>query len=82
MCLAAALTRDGKARFTPHGLRHTYAALHLQAGTDVYYVSRMLGHADITLTVNTYGAWHQPDRRVAVDVLDRQPVQTEEAARA
>jgi hypothetical protein len=32
--------------------------------------------------VNTYGAWHQPDRRVAVDVLDRQPVQTEEAARA
>ncbi len=43
--------------FTPHGLRHTFAALHLQAGTDVYYVSRMLGHADISLTVHTYGAW-------------------------
>jgi hypothetical protein len=41
------------------------------AGTDVYYVSRTLGHADITLTVHTYGAWLKPHRRTAVDVLDR-----------
>jgi integrase len=60
-------------RFTPHGLRHTYAALHLQHGTDVYYVSRMLGHADIAMTVGTYGAWLKPNRRAAVDVLDRTP---------
>jgi integrase len=62
VCIAAQLVaiRHGKngiptsvPRFTPHGLRHTFAALHLQAGTDVYYVSRMLGHADISLTVNT-----------------------------
>jgi len=82
VCTKAGLTRelrgeDGAVRvvprFTPHGLRHTYAALHLQAGTDVYYVSRMLGHADITLTVHTYGAWLRPDRRDGVDVLDRAP---------
>src|SRR5207247_6759634 len=42
--------------FTPHGLRHTFASLLLQAGVDVYYVSRMLGHADIGLTVSTYGS--------------------------
>jgi len=80
VCRAAALTheittRTGQQRtvprFTPHGLRHTYAALHLQAGTDVYYVSRMLGHADIALTVHTYGAWLKPDRRPAVNALDR-----------
>jgi integrase len=75
---------DGKvksgARFTPHGLRHTFAALHLRAGTDVYYVSRMLGHADISLTVHTYGAWLQPDRRSGLDVLDRR--QAEPAAEA
>ena len=47
-------------RFTPHGLRHTYAALHLQHGTDVYYIGRQLGHTDIALTVGTYGAWLQP----------------------
>jgi hypothetical protein len=33
----------------------------------------MLGHADITLTVHTYGAWLRPDRRPALDVLDRTP---------
>jgi integrase len=85
VCVAAKLTaphptkldKRGKpvpaARFSPHGLRHTFAALHLQAGTDVYYVSRMLGHADISLTVSTYGAWLQPTRRAGIDALDRTP---------
>jgi integrase len=82
VCAAAGLVaerpgKDGKprlaARFTPHGLRHTWAALHLQEGTDVYYVSRMLGHADISLTVNTYGAWLKPKRRPNIDMLDRTP---------
>jgi integrase len=80
VCAAACLVTttcgaDGtpktSSRFTPHGLRHTYAALHLQHGTDVYYVSRQLGHASIELTVSTYGAWLQPHRRAAVDALDR-----------
>jgi integrase len=80
VCVAAQLialrlgmegTATPSPRFTPHGLRHTYAALHLQHGTDVYYVSRQLGHASIELTVSTYGAWLQPHRRAAVDALDR-----------
>jgi len=80
VCAAASLVTttlgpDGtpktSSRFTPHGLRHTYAALHLQHGTDVYYVSRQLGHASIALTVSTYGAWLKPNRRPAVDALDR-----------
>lgn len=81
VCLEAKLveTRPGKEgenpktspRFTPHGLRHTYAALHLQHGTDVYYVSQQRGHASIELTVSTYGAWLKPNRRAAVDALDR-----------
>jgi integrase len=80
VCIAAKLATtsvgtDGtpkvSPRRTPHGLRHTYAALHLQHGTGVYYVSRQLGHASIELTVSTYGAWLQPNRRAAVDALDR-----------
>jgi len=80
VCIAAqlvttSLCADGtpkrSPRFTPHGLRHTYASLHLQHGTDVYYVSRQLGHRSIELTVSTYGAWLQPTRRAAVDALDR-----------
>jgi len=44
----------------------------LQAGVDVYYVSRMLGHADIGLTVNTYGSWLHPSRPGALDALRAQ----------
>jgi integrase-like protein len=43
--------------FTPHGLRHTFASLPLQAGESAQYVKEQLGHASITLTVDTYGRW-------------------------
>ena len=94
VCLAAKLTKPhpskqaphGRpklvARFTPHGLRHTYASLHLQHGTDVYYVSQQLGHADIELSVSTYGAWLKPNRRPAVDALDRTVEAAESEAQA
>jgi integrase len=47
---------------TPHCLRHTFAALHLQRGASVYYVQRMLRHASIQITVDTYGSWLDPGR--------------------
>src|SRR5262245_1516473 len=57
--------------FTPHSLRHTYASLLLSSGTaDVYYVSRMLGHASIHETVDTYGRWLPAHRKGTLDVLD------------
>jgi len=56
--------------FTPHELRHTFASLQLQAGTDVYYVQAQLGHAGIDLTVNTYGSWLKTDRRATLDALE------------
>jgi integrase len=56
--------------FTPHGLRHTYASLLLIAGVDVFYVSRMLGHAEIGETVGTYGRWLPANRKGTLDILD------------
>lgn len=41
-------------RLTPHGLRHTHATLLLVAGRPVHYVSRRLGHANVSITLNTY----------------------------
>jgi integrase len=37
-------------RITFHNFRHTYATLQLSNGTDIYTVSKMLGHRDIKTT--------------------------------
>lgn len=37
-------------RISPHTIRHTYAQLMLQNGCDVYSLSRLLGHEDISIT--------------------------------
>jgi len=37
-----------------HGLRHTFATIALQAGMPVTVVSKYLGHASVTMTLNVY----------------------------
>lgn len=39
-----------KMHFTIHKLRHTFATLMLEGGCDIYSLSRMMGHSDITTT--------------------------------
>jgi integrase len=68
---ASALKAAGlPAHFTPHCLRHTFASLLLQQGESPVYVQRQLGHASITLTVDTYGRWLPMGNKAAVDRLD------------
>lgn len=43
------------ARFRFHDLRHTYAALAIAAGVDIYTLSRRMGHESITTTADLYG---------------------------
>jgi integrase len=42
-------------RATLHGLRHTHASQLIAAGIDVLTISRRLGHASPTITLNIYG---------------------------
>jgi integrase len=51
---AAGLDTVGRTRLRFHDLRHTFASLLIAQGVDVAYVSRQLGHANITTTLNTY----------------------------
>jgi integrase len=37
-----------------HGLRHTFATSSLAAGVPLEVISKMLGHARIEITANTY----------------------------
>lgn len=53
--------------FSQHSLRHTYATHQLIAGESIYYVSRQLRHADIKITVKTYGSWLPAGNRAAAE---------------
>jgi integrase len=50
------------AHLTPHGLRHSFASMHLAHGADVYWLARQLGHKDIRMTTAIYGHWIKPRR--------------------
>jgi len=46
--------RIGRARVTPHDLRHGAASLAVSAGANVKAVQRMLGHASAAMTLDVY----------------------------
>ena len=57
---AVALANEGRperiTRITVHGLRHTFAAITLsEAGGDILSVSRAMGHAKPSITLDKYG---------------------------
>jgi integrase len=49
-----AVDRAGFDKRPPYQMRHTYATLALSAGADIYWVSRQLGHRDISTTLRHY----------------------------
>jgi integrase len=53
-----------------HDLRHTYAALSIAAGVDIYTLSRRMGHSTISVTADRYGHLYQGQSQ-DVDALDQ-----------
>ncbi|MGH8132264.1 MAG: tyrosine-type recombinase/integrase, partial [Steroidobacteraceae bacterium] len=49
-----ALKRAGLRRIRFHDLRHTYASLMISNGEDIVRVSRLMGHANASITLNVY----------------------------
>ncbi|MCU1387555.1 MAG: hypothetical protein JWL72_893 [Ilumatobacteraceae bacterium] len=52
-----------------HDLRHFHATQLLSAGVDVTTVSRRLGHAKVSMTLDTYSHWLPSRDRDAADVM-------------
>jgi integrase len=65
------LTRHGLPRVTLHGLRHSWASLHRQLGTDLQTVSEMAGHASVSITASVYQRGSPEHQRQAADRLGR-----------
>jgi integrase len=53
-----------------HDLRHSFATLHLQSGTDPVWVSAQLGHHSVGFTLSTYAHLPLSDRGGHADRID------------
>jgi integrase len=68
--LRTACRNAGVPHTTHHGLRHAYATLLHEAGEDDGTISKLLGHANPTITRNIYIHWKDPEvRRAAESVV-------------
>jgi integrase len=50
-----AWTAAGLERITPHECRHSFAAMMIAAGVNAKALQTFMGHASITVTLDTYG---------------------------
>lgn len=60
----------GLGHWTPHELRHSAASLMLAQGVPVEVVSRVLGHASIRITVDTYAHLLRDQTKAAATAMD------------
>jgi integrase len=58
----AGLNPEGKPKLTAHDLRHSFASHLIRAGVDVYSVSRQLGHARASTTLDVYSHEFEPTK--------------------
>ncbi|HEV8424513.1 MAG TPA: tyrosine-type recombinase/integrase, partial [Actinomycetes bacterium] len=60
--------RAGLPRITLHGLRHSYASTALAAGVPIEVLSRRLGHATVSITLDLYVHTNQRQDRDAANL--------------
>ena len=53
-----------------HDLRHSHASLLINKGQNILIVSQLLGHSDISRTLNTYGHLFPNAQREIIDAID------------
>jgi Phage integrase family len=66
----AVATALGLPRVSFHALRHTHTSALIAAGLDVVAISRRLGHANPTVTLNVYGHLFEKDDSAAANAIE------------
>lgn len=54
ICKKLGIISEGQQSYTSHALRHTHASMLLYQNRDITYVSKRLGHENVTTTYKTY----------------------------
>ncbi|GGO28464.1 tyrosine-type recombinase/integrase [Deinococcus humi] len=73
--MAAVQAGEKLPSISPHDLRHTFATLALRRGVPVEVVSKVLGHARVSITLDVYRHVMDNERRaLVVDLFDAPPV--------
>ena len=65
-----ALRESGISDFSWHGLRRTFATRLAHKGLDIYKISKLLGHEDVSTTQKRYAHHCTESLRVGVEILD------------
>ncbi|NLZ99536.1 MAG: site-specific integrase [Clostridiaceae bacterium] len=60
----------GVKRIHVHGLRHSHASLLISLGVNIVLISKRLGHAEVSTTLDTYSHFFPDDEKTVVDQLD------------
>lgn len=63
--------KAGVRRIRFHGLRHSFATNMIRGGADIASVSRILGHSDIAMTLNTYTHASMDAKRDAIKIISK-----------
>lgn len=69
-------------KITLHGLRHTYTALQIQAGTDPKSLQMLLGHSNVKTTLDIYAHITGDKRKETINQFDKMLKQFEGGAKA
>ena len=67
--------RAGVLYLSPHKLRHTFASIQLAEGLPVGDVSAVMGHADVSTTLNRYQTSYEAGRRAMALNLSTPPAE-------
>ena len=54
----------------PHALRHTMASLSIANGADVVSISKKLGHAEVSITLDVYSHENEEAKQRASSILN------------